>query len=122
MRLQPTEILICLVPVAALAVIIIAIIVNQRERRAELAAGGSGVVSEVHKQARGALINAILGIVFFGIVLEPFALYRAGKARKLAEANHLDAPVRATAETAQKVAIGGFCLWVLIVAAWVFFR
>lgn len=64
------------------------------------------------KEAREALICAIIGIFCFSIIVEPFALYRASQAKKMLRMNpRLTGAGKATAATI--IAIMGLILWVV---------
>lgn len=68
-------------------------------------------VTEVCKEANEALKYAIIGLFCFGIILEPIAISKALKARKMMEANpNLTGSGRATA--ALIIAVIGLLLWV----------
>lgn len=68
------------------------------------------------KEAKDALIYAIVGIFCLGIVLEPFALMKASKARKMIERNpRLTGSGQVTA--ARTIAIIALVLWVLGIIA-----
>jgi len=64
------------------------------------------------KEASEALTYAIVGLFCFGIILEPIALVKAGKARKMLAMNpRLTGHGKATAATI--IAVVGLVLWVL---------
>ena len=68
------------------------------------------------KEASEALTYAIVGIFCFGIILEPIALVKASKAKKMIEMNpRLTGSGKVTA--AYIIAIVGLVLWVLGVIA-----
>jgi hypothetical protein len=82
--------------------------------------GQSAVVPESAtlpcREADEALKYAIIGIFCFGIILEPIAISKALKARKMIEANpRLTGSGKATA--ALIIAIIGLVLWVLSIVA-----
>jgi serine/threonine-protein kinase len=92
----------------------------ERARRAELETQAGLRVSVpppapsavLCKEARDALILAIVGLVCCGIILQPIAIYKALKARKQLSANpSLTGSGVATA--ALVISIIGLCLWVL---------
>lgn len=64
------------------------------------------------KEARDALKLALLGFVCFGFVLEPIAIYKAGKARELLK-NDPSLSGRGVANAALLVGICGLLLWLL---------
>jgi hypothetical protein len=80
-----------------------------------LAVQGQGVAVEATlpcKEAGSALTYAIVGLFCFGIILEPIAISKALKARKMMEANpSLTGSGKAGA--ALVIAIVGLVLWVL---------
>lgn len=68
------------------------------------------------KEANEALTYAIIGIFCFGIILEPIALSKAMKAKKMIAANpRLTGSGKATAATI--IGIVGLVLWVLGIIA-----
>lgn len=68
------------------------------------------------KEAGQALMYAIIGLFCFGIILEPIAIVKAVKARKIMALNpNLTGSGKATA--ALVIAIVGLGLWVVIVLA-----
>jgi hypothetical protein len=77
--------------------------------------GGSPIVEEATipcKEANEALTYAIVGIFCFGIILEPIAISKALKAKKMIELNpRLSGSGKATA--ALIIAIVALALWVL---------
>jgi hypothetical protein len=69
-------------------------------------------VTEVCKEANEALKYAIIGLFCFGIILEPIAISKALKAKKMMAANpNLTGSGRAT--VALIIAIIGLALWVI---------
>jgi hypothetical protein len=69
-------------------------------------------VTRTCKEAKDALIMAIVGLFCFGIILEPFALIKANKAKKLIDADPtLGGSGMATAATV--IGVIGLVLWVL---------
>jgi hypothetical protein len=84
--------------------------------------GGAPVVEEAAipcKEAKDALIYAIVGIFCFGIILEPIALIKASKARKMMKLNpRLTGSGKVTAATV--IASVGLFLWVLGIIARVY--
>ena len=76
-----------------------------------MAMQGSATVAAT-KPCKEALIMAIIGLFCFGIILEPVAIFKANKAKKMiAEDPTLTGGGMATA--AMVIAIVGLCLWVL---------
>jgi hypothetical protein len=75
---------------------------------------GEYIENEIKKQARGALIDAIVGIFFFGIILGPSALYRANKAIRLIQEHKTGQEHEAKAKAAQIIAAIALCLWLLL--------
>lgn len=68
-------------------------------------------VTELSEDAKEALKYAIIGLFCFGIILEPIAISKALKAKKMIAANpNLTGSGRATA--ALIIAIAGLLLWV----------
>ena len=68
------------------------------------------------KEAKDALIYAIIGIFCFGIILEPIAISKALKAKKMMKMNpQLTGSGKATA--ALIIGIVGLVLWVLSIIA-----
>jgi hypothetical protein len=77
--------------------------------------GGSPIVEEATipcKEANDALTYSIIGVLCFGIILEPIAISKALKAKKMIEMNpRLTGSGKATA--ALIIGIVGLVLWVL---------
>jgi len=73
------------------------------------------VENEIKKHAKGALVNAIIGIFFFGIILGPLAFQRANKAIRLIREHKIGQEHEGKAKAAQIVAIVALCLWILLV-------
>jgi hypothetical protein len=70
------------------------------------------VVTKTCKEAKDALVMAIVGLFCFGIILEPMALIKASKAKKLMAADPtLSGSGMATAATI--IAAIGLVLWVI---------
>jgi hypothetical protein len=70
------------------------------------------VATKTCKEAKDALIMAIVGLFCFGIILEPLALVKASKARKAMQADPtLSGGGMATAATV--IAVIGLVLWVI---------
>jgi|WetSurMetagenome_2_1015567.scaffolds.fasta_scaffold348584_1 hypothetical protein len=84
-----------------------------------LAVKGQLVVEEATlpcKEANEALTYAIIGLFCFGIILEPIALVKASKARKMIELNpRLTGSGKVTAATI--IACVGLGLWILGILA-----
>ncbi|MCG2741777.1 MAG: hypothetical protein L6300_16290, partial [Syntrophaceae bacterium] len=116
---SPIEWLICLIPWVLIGLLAIWIISIRRNRNKEIAAGG-GTESEINYQAQIALINAMVGTFFFGIILGPFAWYRASKAIRLIREHNIGQEHANKARAAQIIAIIDFCLWLLICSSWLF--
>jgi hypothetical protein len=73
------------------------------------------IEDEIKKLARGALINAIVGIFLFGIILGPLALWRANKAIRLIQEHGIGQEHEGRAKAAQVIAVIALCLWALLV-------
>jgi hypothetical protein len=74
--------------------------------------GAPAVATKPCKEAKDALVMAIIGLFCFGIILEPLAIAKALKAKKLiADDPTLTGSEMATA--ALVIAIAGLCLWVV---------
>ena len=74
------------------------------------------VVTRTCKEAKDALIMAIVGLFCFGIILEPVALIKASKARKMmANDPTLGGSGMATAATV--IGVIGLVLWVIGIIA-----
>jgi hypothetical protein len=84
-----------------------------------MALSGAPVIEEATetcKEAKEALTYAIIGIFCLGIILEPFALVKASKAKKMMAANpQLTGSGMATA--AQIIAAIALTLWVIGIIA-----
>ena len=79
--------------------------------RGDAVASNTGPVG-VCQEANEALKYALIGIVCFGIILEPIAISKAFKAKKMIAANpRLEGSGKATA--ALVIACIALCLWVL---------
>jgi hypothetical protein len=98
----------------------------EEERRRQAApvpsapASDEDVQSEIKKHAKGALTSAIIGIFFFGIILEPVALNRASKALRLIREHNTGQEHEGKAKAAQIIAVIALCLWLLVCAISVF--
>lgn len=73
------------------------------------------IENEIKKHAKGALISAIVGVFFFGIILGPLAFQRANKAIRLIQEHKIGQEHEGKAKAAQIIAIIALCLWLLLV-------
>jgi hypothetical protein len=104
----------CAVPAAALVGLVVAFIAARRDRARRLAAGDPEIEIEIRYKTRVALIAAIGGIFFFGMILGPIALYTEGKALRLIQEHDTGREQAAEAKAARAIGAIALGLWLLL--------
>jgi hypothetical protein len=76
------------------------------------------VGDQIKWYARNALSAAVIGIVAFGIILEPVAFYRAHKAIRMVQEYEEGHEHLSKAKAAQIIAVVGFLAWLLLIVVY----